>query len=165
MALGGLGLLAAGHLFLKLKKKPDGSTCMQCRGALGLLHTIPSEQDCRTNQYTRGASGHAYRQENGPPQKIWEIRKKWHVCKACKRYFLAERESLDFVGAAKTDMEKRESLYAEAAAAAADPTPQPAPVAGDPPKPAAAPAVETKPAAAPAVEGKPAASTPGPKAV
>ena len=129
MVLGGIGLMAAGYLFLKLKKKPDETLCVQCHGALGLMHTIPTERDCKANNYTRQPSGHAYRLENGPTPKVWEIHKKWHVCKTCKRYFLAEKESLDFVGAAKADMEKREALYAEAAAAAAaGPTPQPPPV-------------------------------------
>jgi hypothetical protein len=111
-----------------LKQKPDASTCAQCHGALGLQHTIPTARDCTANNYLRGASGHAYRLENGPTRKIWEIHKKWHVCKACKRYFLAEKESLDFVGATQDDMEKREALYAAAAAAVAV-TPQPAPAA------------------------------------
>ena len=134
MALGGLGLLASGYLFWKLKQKPDASICARCHGALGLQHTIPTARDCTANNYLRGASGHAYRLENGPTRKVWEIHKKWHVCKACKRYFLAEKESQDFVGATKDDMEKREALYAAAAA-----IPQPAPVA--------APVIEAKPTA------------------
>lgn len=122
MALGGLGLLAAGYLFWKLKRKPDASSCAQCHGALGILHTIPTARDCTANNYLRGASGHAYRLENGPTRKFWEIHKKWHVCKACKRYFLADKESQDFVGATPGDMEKREALYAAAAAAVTPPS-------------------------------------------
>jgi len=59
MALGGLGLLAAGYLFWKLKQKPDASVCARCHGALGLLHTIPTARDCTANNYLRGASGAA----------------------------------------------------------------------------------------------------------
>jgi hypothetical protein len=151
MALGGLGLLVSGYLFMKLKGKADETRCARCKGSLGLVHTVPSERDCKANNYTRGVSGHAYRFESSPASKVWEIHKKWHVCKACKRYFIAEKESLDFVGAAKVDMEKREALYAEAAAASAAPGAQPAAVSA---QPAAAPAqpaaVSAQPAAAPA---------------
>ena len=146
MGLGVLGLLVSGYLFLQLRKKLDESACMKCHGVLGLMHTIPSEQDCKAGNYTRGASGYAYRLENGPTQKVWEIHKKWHVCKACKRYFLAEKESLDFVGATKVDMEKREALYAEAAAAAAAlvPVPQPAAPTAEPPSPGPAAVAEIR---------------------
>ena len=119
MGLGTAGLAVAGYLFLQLKKKPSDTACIKCQGALGLVHTVPTERDCKAGNYLRGASGRAYRLESTPAPKVWEIRRTWHVCKACKRYFLAEKEFLDFVGGAKADMEKREALYAEAAAAAA----------------------------------------------
>ena len=125
MVLGGLGLVAAGYLFLKLGNRPDGASCAQCRGALGVVDTIPAAREYRAGNCQQGASGHTYRLETSPAQKVWEIRRRWHVCKACKRYFMAEKESLDFVGATKGDMEKREALYAEAAAAG-NPVAQPA---------------------------------------
>ena len=134
MGLGGAGLALAGCLFLQLKKKPDETACLKCRGALGLVHTIPTAREAQAKNYTRGASGYAYRVEHGPTPKVWEIHKTWHVCKVCKRYFLAEKEMRDFVGAAQTDMEKREALYAEAAAALAAPAP-----ASEAPAPASKP--------------------------
>lgn len=137
MGLGGAGLMVAGYLFLQLKKKPDESACLTCHAPLGSMITIPLERECQANNYTRGASGHAYRLENGPTPKLWEIQKKWHICKPCQRYFLAEKEALDFVGGAMSDMEKREALYAEAATTAAA-APKPAAPASEPPPPAAA---------------------------
>lgn len=127
MVLGGLGLVVAGYLFLQLKNKPGGSSCMQCRGPLGFVDTIPAPRECQAGNYLQGASGHAYRLESGQTRKVWEIRRKWHVCKACKRYFIAEKESLDFVGTTPGDMDKREALYAEAAAAGTPPAPAPSP--------------------------------------
>ncbi len=150
MALGGLGLLVAGYLFMKLKGKPDESRCARCKGSLGLVHTVPAARDCKANNYTRGTSGHAYRLESSPAKKVWEIHKKWHVCKACKRYFIAEKESLDFGGAVKADMEKREALYAEAAA-----SPSAAAAA-----PAASPAAASVPAAPPAAVSAPPVAAP-----
>ncbi|MFZ4397491.1 MAG: hypothetical protein ACOYOU_17905 [Kiritimatiellia bacterium] len=143
IGLGGVGLLSAGYLLMQLRGKKDGSACLRCRGALGLVHTIPTANECKAKNYTRGASGHAYRIDNGQAKKIWEIHKKWHVCKACKRYFIAEKESLDFVGATRADLEKREVLYGEVAAAAMRP-PQPVAAAVSAPDTANAP-VEANP--------------------
>jgi hypothetical protein len=119
LGLGAIGLLVAGYLFWKWKQKPAEGHCLKCRGVLGLSHTVPTARECQASAYVRGAAGHAYRWDNGQPRKLWEIRKKWHVCTPCKRYFLAEKESVDFVGTAAADMEKREALYAEALAAVA----------------------------------------------
>jgi hypothetical protein len=119
LVLGAIGVAAAGYLFWKWKQKPAEGLCLKCQGALGMAHTVPTTRECQAGAYLRGASGHAYRWDSGQPRKLWEIRKKWHVCAPCKRYFLAEKESLDFVGTAAADMEKREALYAEALAAAA----------------------------------------------
>jgi hypothetical protein len=117
MGVGAMGLVAAGYLFWKWKQKPAEGRCLKCQGALGLSHTVPTARECQVSAYVRGASGHAYRWDNGPSRKLWEIRKKWHVCAPCKLYCLAEKESVDFVGTAAADMDKREALYAEALAA------------------------------------------------
>ena len=159
MVIGGIGLAVAGYLLLKLKGQPSEASCIKCHGALGLVETIPTARDCKAKNYTPGASGHAYRFENGATKKVWEIRKKWHVCKACKRYFPAESEVLDFVGATRTDMEKREALYAEAAAAAAAPKP----AATEAPPPAAAAPEPLKSTPASLVEPAPAAAAPAPE--
>ncbi len=158
IGLGVVGLLSAGYLLLQLRGKKDGASCLRCRGALGLVHTIPTANECKAKNYTRGASGHAYRMENGQAKKIWEIHKKWHVCKACKRYFIAEKESLDFVGATRADMEKREALYAEIAAAAML-APQPVAAAVSAPDTASAPAASAPAASAPTASA-PTASAP-----
>jgi hypothetical protein len=157
MVIGGVGIATALYLFLKLRAKGDGSTCARCRGVLGAVETQPTERDCKARNYTRGASGGAYKMAHG---KLWEVRKKWHTCKACRKYFVADKEVLDFVGPGKGDMEKREALYAEAAAAAAAPKPAapatPAPAASTP---AAAPATSA-PAATPATSAPAAPATP-----
>ena len=113
MALGVLGVITAVVLLLKLKGKPDGTTCFQCQSLLSIFYTIPSERDCTAHNYTRGTSGNAYLLEEKPAKKVWEIRKKWRACKACKRFFLVEKESRTQIGETQADLDKREAIYSE----------------------------------------------------
>jgi hypothetical protein len=117
LGLGGIGLAVAAYLYWQWKKKPAEGLCIKCKGALAPAYTLPGARECQGGAYVRGATGHVYRWEAGATRKLWEIRKQWHVCAPCKRYYLADKESTDFVGTTPADLEKREALYAEALAA------------------------------------------------
>ena len=124
IVLGVLGLLVAGVMALKLRGRVSGPVCPRCRGPLVSVETVPSTRDCQTRQYTQGASGHAYRlTAGGQKPGVCEIRKRWQVCKPCKRYFLIEKEVSEWIGASRSKMDEREAQYAAATTAASPPAP------------------------------------------
>jgi hypothetical protein len=114
LVLGVIGLAVAAYLYWQWKKKPAEGFCLTCKEALALVYTLPGTQECQGGAFVRSATGHVYRWEAGPTRKCFEIRKQWHVCAPCKRYFLAKKETTDFVGTTPADLEKREALYAGA---------------------------------------------------
>ena len=97
--------VALAFIYKSLSEKAPKCTC--CGKSMALITTLPSQTECEERGYIQGTSGHAYQKGD---DVVYEVRKHWYGCDACKRYVLTDGQVTEIIDG----VEERETDYTTA---------------------------------------------------